>query len=74
MLSRYSDEVSRLKRRGILSLDWSEIHFELQYAHLDLTKNGEERDFHARRKRYSCLSCLVQENPTIGFVRLNPEL
>ena len=36
--------LTAMRRSEILSLDWGEIHFERQYAHLDMTKNGEERD------------------------------
>ena len=36
--------LTAMRRGEILSLDWGEIHFERQYAHLDMTKNGEERD------------------------------
>ena len=36
--------LTAMRRGEILSLDWGEIYFEKQYAHLDLTKNGGERD------------------------------
>ena len=36
--------LTAMRRGEILTLDWGEIHFERQYAHLDMTKNGEERD------------------------------
>lgn len=36
--------LTAMRRGEILSLDWGDIYFERQYAHLDLTKNGEERD------------------------------
>lgn len=33
-----------MRRGEILSLRWSDVDFENRYAHLDLTKNGDERD------------------------------
>lgn len=33
-----------MRKGEILSLQWRDIHFDQRYAHLDMTKNGEERD------------------------------
>ncbi|PQM26667.1 integrase [Sphingopyxis lindanitolerans] len=33
-----------MRKGEILSLRWSDVHFEERYAHLDITKNGDERD------------------------------
>lgn len=33
-----------MRKGEILSLQWKDIHADQQYAHLDMTKNGEERD------------------------------
>lgn len=33
-----------MRKGEILSLRWADIHFDDRYAHLDMTKNGEERD------------------------------
>lgn len=35
--------LTAMRRGEILSLNWGEIYFDKQYAHIDLTKNGEER-------------------------------
>jgi len=36
--------LTAMRRGEILSLDWGDVYFDKQYAHLDLTKNGSERD------------------------------
>lgn len=36
--------LTAMRRGEILSLVWGDIYFDRQYAHVDLTKNGEERD------------------------------
>lgn len=33
-----------MRKGEILSLRWSDIDFDARHAHLDITKNGDERD------------------------------
>ncbi len=55
--------LTAMRRGEILSLDWREIHFERQYAHLDMTKNGEERDVPLSQQAIQLLKLLGPGKP-----------
>lgn len=64
--------LSAMRRGEILSLDWGEIHFHLQYAHLDMTKNGEERDVPLSREALHLLKLLGPGKPNDRVFPIKP--
>lgn len=64
--------LSAMRRGEILSLDWGEIHFDLQYAHLDMTKNGEARDVPLSQEAIHLLKLLGPGNPNDCVFPIKP--
>lgn len=64
--------LTAMRRGEILSLDWGEIHFELQYAHLDMTKNGEARDVPLSQDAINLLKLLGPRNSNDRVFPIKP--
>lgn len=52
-----------MRKGEILSLCWSDVQFEERYAHLDLTKNGEERDVPLSKRAIALLKIIAKRDP-----------
>jgi integrase len=64
--------LTAMRRGEILSLDWGEVYFDKQYAHLDLTKNGEERDVPLSKKAIELLHLLEPGEPNARVFPIQP--
>ncbi|MGV3769916.1 MAG: tyrosine-type recombinase/integrase [Sphingobium phenoxybenzoativorans] len=57
-----------MRKGEILSLRWSDIDFDARYAHLDITKNGDERDVPLSKAAMELLRIVktrTAENPVV---------
>lgn len=64
--------LTAMRRGEILSLDWGDVYFERQYAHIDLTKNGEERDVPMSKKAIELLHLLGPGTPDSRIFPIQP--
>lgn len=59
-----------MRKGEILSLRWADIDFEARYAHLDITKNGDERDVPLSKVALSLLRIPNNRNPSSPVIPL----
>lgn len=52
-----------MRKGEVLSLEWRDIHEDGRYAHLDMTKNGEERDVPLSTAALAILATLGRGKP-----------
>jgi len=52
-----------MRKGEILSLRWSDIDFEARHAHLDITKNGDERDVPLSKAAMALLRIVRDRSP-----------
>lgn len=64
--------LTAMRRGEILSLDWVEVFFDKQYAHLDITKNGEARNVPLSRKAIELLQLLEPGDPPRRIFPVEP--
>lgn len=57
-----------MRKGEILSLRWSDIDFDARHAHLDMTKNGEERDVPLSKAAMALLQIVKKRQPTAPVV------
>lgn len=57
-----------MRKGEILSLRWTDIDFEARSAHLDITKNGDERDVPLSRAAVALLRIPSDRRPTAAVV------
>ena len=57
-----------MRKGEILSLRWSDIDFDARHAHLDMTKNGDERDVPLSKAAMTLLRIVKQQEPTAPVV------
>ncbi|NKJ00942.1 tyrosine-type recombinase/integrase [Novosphingobium sp. SG707] len=60
-----------MRKGEILSLRWSDIDFDARHAHLDMTKNGEERDVPLSKVAMALLQIVKKRQPTAPVVSLS---
>lgn len=53
-----------MRKGEILSLRWADIDFDARYAHLDMTKNGDERDVPLSKSATKLLQIVKKRKPT----------
>ena len=64
--------LTAMRRGEILSLDWCEVFFDRQYAHLDLTKNGEARDVPLSKEAVGLLQLLEPGESNKRIIPVEP--
>ena len=64
--------LTAMRRGEILSLDWGEVYFDKQYAHIDLTKNGEERNVPLSKQAIELLHLLEPAKPDDRIFPVQP--
>ena len=57
-----------MRKGGILSLRWTDIDFEARHAHLDMTKNGDERDVPLSKTAMELLKIVRSRTPSAPVV------
>ena len=57
-----------MRKGEILSLLWSDIDFDARHAHLDMTKNGDERDVPLSKAAMTLLRIVTKRRPMTPVV------
>ncbi|WP_257539181.1 site-specific integrase [Sphingobium sp. CFD-1] len=57
-----------MRKGEILSLSWSDIDFDARHAHLDMTKNGDERDVPLSKAATALLRIVETREPSARVV------
>jgi integrase len=57
-----------MRKGEILSLRWTDIDYEARHAHLDMTKNGDERDVPLSKAAMGLLRIVKNHKPTAAVV------
>lgn len=57
-----------MRKGEILSLRWSDINFDARHAHLDMTKNGDERDVPLSKAAATLLRVVKKRKPAAPVV------
>lgn len=57
-----------MRKGEILSLRWADIDFDARHAHLDMTKNGDERDVPLSKAAATLLRIVKKRNPAAPVV------
>lgn len=63
-----------MRRGELLSFTWENFHLDKSYIHLDLTKNGDERDVPLSSKAKALLSILSNKDPQARVIPIDPDV
>lgn len=63
-----------MRRGEICSFTWGDLYLEESYIHLDMTKNGDERNVPLSTKAKSLLRLLIPQNKNIRVVAITPDV
>ncbi|MDI2113036.1 site-specific integrase [Commensalibacter nepenthis] len=63
-----------MRRGEICSFTWGDLYLEESYIHLDMTKNGDERNVPLSTKAKSLLKLLIPQSKNVRVVAVTPDV